>query len=219
MYVGETEIAAGVAISEARVVEAHELQDRGVKIVDVDRLIYGPEAELVRRAVYVTALHAAAGHPHRESVVVVVATVELARVLSRRGQFDGGRAAELAAPKDERFVQHAALLQVLQQCADRAVALPGEGLMHRFQVVVIVPRLTGPVPHLHKAHAALHEPPGDEDLPRLRAGTVAIEHVLWFAADVERLRGRRLHAKGQFERLDAGVQLRVVDRGLPGAAG
>ena len=51
--VGQAEVAAGVAISELLVVEAHQVQDRGVQIVDMNRLLGGFEAELVGGAVNV----------------------------------------------------------------------------------------------------------------------------------------------------------------------
>ena len=82
--------------------------------VDVSGIFLCAEAELVGRAVDVPALHAAAGHPHGEAVVVVVAAVDLSRVGPGGGQFNGRRATELAAPDDEGVVQHAALLEVFQ---------------------------------------------------------------------------------------------------------
>ena len=78
-----------------------------MEVVDVDRVLDGLEAELVGGAVDVAALDAAAGQPHGEAVVVVVAAVHLAGVGAGRGQLDGRRAAELAAPDDERVLEHA----------------------------------------------------------------------------------------------------------------
>ena len=80
VHVGQAEVAAGVAVGELLVVEAQQVQDRGVQVVDVDRVLDGLEAELVGRAVDVAALDAAAGQPHGEAVVVVVAAVDLAGV-------------------------------------------------------------------------------------------------------------------------------------------
>ena len=59
--VGEAEIAAGVAVGELFVVEAEEVQHRGVEVVDVDGLVGGLEAEFIRRAVDRAAADAAAG--------------------------------------------------------------------------------------------------------------------------------------------------------------
>src|SRR5258708_22587227 len=89
--VGEAEIAAGVAVGEARVVEAHERQHRRVQFGNVHLRFDGGESEFVGRPVNVTALDAAAGQPHRETIVVVVAAVDLAGVGARLRQFDGGR--------------------------------------------------------------------------------------------------------------------------------
>src|SRR4051794_39836462 len=64
MHIRQPEISAGVAICELLVIEAEQVKDRRVEVVDVDLLLFGPEAEFVGGAVDVTALHAAAGHPH-----------------------------------------------------------------------------------------------------------------------------------------------------------
>ena len=82
-----------------------QVQHRGVQVVDVDDVLDGVVAELVGGAVGDAALDAAAGQPHREALDVVVAAVALGH----------RRAAELAAPDHERVVEHAALLQVLDQ--------------------------------------------------------------------------------------------------------
>src|SRR5262245_13404798 len=63
--VREAEVAARVAVGELLVVEAHQLEDRRLEIVDVDALLHRLEAELVGRAVDVAALRAAARQPRR----------------------------------------------------------------------------------------------------------------------------------------------------------
>ena len=72
------------------------------------RFVDGGAAEFVGLADADAALDAAAGHPHREAVGVVVAAGAL-------GVFGGRLAAELAAPDDERLVEQPALLQILEQ--------------------------------------------------------------------------------------------------------
>ncbi len=47
MHVGEAEVAALEAEGELLVVEAEQVQDRGVEVVDVDAVFDGAEAELV----------------------------------------------------------------------------------------------------------------------------------------------------------------------------
>ena len=51
MDVGQAEVAAGEAVGERLVVEAEQVQDRGLEIVDVDRVLGDVEAEVVGRAV------------------------------------------------------------------------------------------------------------------------------------------------------------------------
>ena len=65
----------------------------------------GAEADGVGRADGLPALNAAAGHPHREAQVVVIATA---------GRLRLGRAAELAAPDHQGVVEKPPALQVLQ---------------------------------------------------------------------------------------------------------
>ena len=49
--VGQAEVAAGVTVGEPLVVEAEQVQDRGVQVVHVDAVLDGAEAELVGGAV------------------------------------------------------------------------------------------------------------------------------------------------------------------------
>ena len=80
MHIGQTKIAPRVAIGQALVVEAQEMQDGGVQIVNVDRLLDCREAELIGGAVDVAAAHAAAGQEHGEAVVIMIAAVDLSLV-------------------------------------------------------------------------------------------------------------------------------------------
>ena len=52
------------------------------------------------------------------------------------------------------------------------VALAGQLAVVDLDVVVVVPRLAVAVPDLHEPHAALDQPPGDQQLPGLHAGAV-----------------------------------------------
>ena len=74
-------------------IQAETMQDRGVQVVDVDAILDGVQADVVGRAVADAALDAAAGHPDREAVGIVIAAVA---ALAHR------RAAELAAPDHQR---------------------------------------------------------------------------------------------------------------------
>src|SRR5689334_22519081 len=78
------------------------------------------------------------------------------------------------------------------------------------QIIVTIPGLSGAGPNLDEAHAPLQQSAGDEDLPRLRAGAVEIENMLWLLCNIKGVRSIGLHAIGHFEGLDAGLELRFM---------
>ena len=80
--------------------------------------------------------------------------------------FGAGRAAELGAEDDERVVQQAALLQVLEQAGDGLIDLRGELRVVGLDLRVRIPlaAAAAAVEELHEAHAALDEPARDEAL-------------------------------------------------------
>ena len=102
MHVGQSEIAAGVAVGEAFVVEAHQVQQRGVEIVDVDSVLDGSIAEVIRAAVGQAPFDAAAREPDGEAVMIVIAA---SGVAAADGNLDSGSPSEFAAAQHERFVE------------------------------------------------------------------------------------------------------------------
>src|SRR6266540_1420463 len=73
--IGETEVASAVVVGELLVVEAHQVQDRRVQVMDVHAVLDGGDAELIGGAVNVATLDAASGQPHREAGAVVIAAL------------------------------------------------------------------------------------------------------------------------------------------------
>src|ERR1051326_764885 len=96
------------------VVEAELMKDGRVEIAVIVAILDRFEAELVGGAVDGAALDAAAGQPDGVAARVVIAA---GRVLRPRA------ATELAAPDDQRLVQHPALLEVADESRDRLVDL------------------------------------------------------------------------------------------------
>ena len=115
------------------------------------------EADLVGRAVDDSALDAAACHPDREAVDVVVAAIAALRA-GVRPNSDG--------EKHDRVLRAARALQILEQAGDRFVDGLAVLLMVGLQAAVGVPhaRAPGPVLDLDKTHAAFHEPPRSQQL-------------------------------------------------------
>ena len=87
-----------------------------------------------------------------------------------------GQAAHFAAPVDHRAVEQAPLFQVLHEGRTGLVdfaATVGQGTADH---AVVVPRLPV-VQHLHKAHPALHQPPGNQAAGGVVAGVILIEPI------------------------------------------
>ena len=59
--VREPVVTAAVAVREPLVIEAHQVQNRGVQVVNVNRILDCLEAEVVRRAVRDPALDTTSG--------------------------------------------------------------------------------------------------------------------------------------------------------------
>ena len=79
-------------------------------------------------------------------------------------------ASELGGPQDYRVVEHAAALEVRQQCRCGAVHLGCHDRVVSCEVLVAVPvapRMTvvGAAPDLDEAHAAFEQPAGDQAAP------------------------------------------------------
>ena len=135
---------------------------------DVVAVLDGVEAEFVGRAVDDAPLDPAAGHPDGEAEDVVVAPVRPLRA---------GGAAELGGEDHERLVEQAALVQVLEQAADRLVNGQGVLLVVGPQRAVGVP---GPgaaaaVLNLDEANAPFSNAAGE--LQALGARIVQREHL------------------------------------------
>src|SRR5205807_449803 len=72
--VGEPEVAAGVAVGEPGMVQAHQVEDRRVEVVDVHRVLGRRVAVVVGGAVTETSLCAAAREEASEAAVVMTSS-------------------------------------------------------------------------------------------------------------------------------------------------
>ena len=77
-------------------------QQRGMQIVNMHAVFDGFEAELVGRAMNVSAFDAAAGQPGGEAVMIVVAATHRSRSLLR--YLDSRRAAEFTAANHKQYL-------------------------------------------------------------------------------------------------------------------
>ena len=115
MDIGQAEVAPLMPVGEPFMVHAEAVQDGGVELVDVHLVPLCKIAKVIGRTVDDARSAAAAGHPHSETMRMVVTTISGTVPLYHR------RSAKLAAPDYQRLVEQAALFQVGDQRRDRAI--------------------------------------------------------------------------------------------------
>src|SRR5262245_21625882 len=106
MDVGQAAFDTVVIETQALVVQAENVENRGVEIVNGGDILLGPVSEIVRCPVAKPALHSGACHPHRETLWIVVASIS--------ALLEGRHAAKFRDPDDQGVVQQAARLQILE---------------------------------------------------------------------------------------------------------
>ena len=103
VYVGKPKVATAIAVREAFVIKPHQVQQCCMIIVYMHAIFNSRQAEFISGTITESRLDTAAGHPHGESVMVVVSSL-----LS----FTGWSAAKLSTPNHKRVFKHATLFQV-----------------------------------------------------------------------------------------------------------
>ncbi len=106
---GQTHVESLKFVRQVAIVDSHAVQDRRVEFVDMDRVLGDVVTEVIRLAVSDTRLDATASHPNGETSWMVVAAIILARQIA----LAVSRAPKLAPPNHKSFIQHAALLEVV----------------------------------------------------------------------------------------------------------
>ena len=113
----QAEVAALVTEGQFLVVDPHQVQDGGVQIMHMDGVLRDVVREVVRLAILETSLHTPAGHPHRPTAWVVVASV----IFTGQSALAVHGASKLTAPNHQRVIQHAPTFQIGQQRVTRLV--------------------------------------------------------------------------------------------------
>src|SRR5581483_8317564 len=117
-------------------IETEQVQNGRVYVAEVDRLLDGAQADVVGGADDLAALDAAAGQPHREAEIVVVAAAAPLRFR---------RPTEFTAPQHQCRVEQAALLQVRHERGNRLIDAPRHARVVFLDVLVGVPlEVAGP---------------------------------------------------------------------------
>ena len=158
MDVGEATVDAVVAVGEALVIDAEEMEHRRVDVIAVDGLFDGFVGPFVGGSVADTALEAAAGQPGGEPRGIVV---------SAEAALTAGHAAELGGPLDDRVSEEAAGFEIAEETGDRLIHGGAHFAVIFGEIFVAVPVATGEAvvstgPDLDEADAAFDKATGDQ---------------------------------------------------------
>lgn len=75
MYIGESEVSSRMPEGEPLVIEAEEMQNRRMQIMNMHFVMSCLESKLIRFAVRHAPFDTAPCHPHREAMVIVISTI------------------------------------------------------------------------------------------------------------------------------------------------
>src|SRR6476660_8891465 len=118
MNVGQTEIATLESIRELFVVEPKQLQDGGLKIMDVDFITGDGESEFIGFPITDAMFDTPAREENGETVRIMVAAEDLA---GSGTAFTERCSAKFPAPNDQGFIEQSALPQIPDQSSNRLV--------------------------------------------------------------------------------------------------
>ena len=161
MDIRQSEIATLRSICQPLMVEAQQMKDRRVQVVYVHLVLYNIKPKIIGRAQSHAAFYAPARKPHGKRAVMVIASLApLCIVIT----FNHWRPAELAAPDDERVLEHSSLRQILDQRCRRLIGKPTLLANPIRNFAVMIPGL---VIELYKPYASLDQATGKETIIRI----------------------------------------------------
>ena len=193
-------------------IDAELVEDCGAEITDWNFIFNNIIGVVVRFAISGSTLDSAPSHPSGEAFRVVIAAVVVAGKLA----LPIGSAAEFASKDDESIIEHASLLEVIDE--------PGAGLIDVVSLAadffgksdVVVPAA---VEELDEANSSFCHAAGEKAVSSERAGffdfwTVEffVNYVVLFC-EVGEVWNRGLHTESHFLLGDGSLDLRVANFG------
>jgi hypothetical protein len=98
---------------ESFVIQAKAVENRCLKVVNVDGIFDDMKAEIIGFSISESPSYSPACQPHRVRLGVVVSSERSAK---RRIVFNHGRSPKLATPDDEGGIEQAAFFEVVDEC-------------------------------------------------------------------------------------------------------
>src|SRR5262245_7936186 len=104
-------------IRQARMVDAEQMENRRMQVMNVDLVLDGVVTELIRRPIHKSWFRASAGHPHCESVRMMIPSW----LAIPSAALTHGRTAEFTSPHEQRGREQTARLQIPDERRHRLV--------------------------------------------------------------------------------------------------
>jgi hypothetical protein len=155
MHIGQAVVAAAKGKGEACVIDAQQVKQRSMKVMNGDFVFDHPVTVLVRLAIDRSALYSRPCHPHTKSGRVVVTPV---CTLGKRC------ASKFPAPHYKGLIQQPADLQILQQACDGLVYCMCIPFMSILEIGMLIPPVR-PIPYcrackFNESHSSFNQSPG-----------------------------------------------------------
>ena len=135
--VGKSELAALKAIGEAFVVDAEEMKDRCVKVVNVDGVFKDVVAIVVGFSDSDSFFDSCSSHPHAEALGMMITSVIFASQFS----LTVGGSTKLSTPDEKSILQHATLLEISEESGGWMIGVAALTFEGFGETAVMVPAL------------------------------------------------------------------------------
>ena len=159
VHVRQPEVAALKFVRQPGVIDAQAVQDGSLYVMNVNGLFGHVIRVVVGGTVSQTRPHAATCHPHSETSRVVIAAI----IILRQASLAVDCPPKLSAPDDERVIQQAALLQILDERRGGLIGFEASLRQSYGQLAVMIPVA---MIELYESDSALGKSPRKEAVVR-----------------------------------------------------
>ncbi len=138
------------------------MKDRGMQVIDMDGILHDIPTDFVCFTVFHSPLQAATGQQHGKGEWVMISPCVCRAAAAIFSQWS---AAKFTSPNYHGLIQHASLLEILDQGRDWLINRLGIMEEVEVQFAVLIPR---GVYDIDKPHASLDHPPRQQAVARER---------------------------------------------------
>ena len=159
MDIGKAKVTAIESIGQSLMVDSTEVQNRGMKVVKMTRILHRPITKRIGFAIVNTTSHSTPREPSGEGVRIMVTTPASLGI---------GGSPKFTTTHHQGGIQQPALLEVGQECCDSLIGLQGKLAMVGCNIGVSIPTLciaSSPAVNLDETNARLKHATGREALP------------------------------------------------------